>query len=190
VIHPVATPPFDLKSAIVNYRHHQENKMGIQLKNILTAIVALLVFTTASLGYAADSSVVSVTATVVSKGNCTFRSKTAALDFGTLDPANPTDISVNATIIYRCQAQGNRPITFAITDDDGLYETGPDALRMRHTTQPTEYLPYSLNLNPTSGTVPKTLDFPLTVTGTVRGVDYQNAATGNYSDRMVITIEP
>jgi spore coat protein U-like protein len=145
---------------------------------------------TAGVGYAADSNVVSVTATVISKGNCTFRSKTAALDFGSLDPANPIDKSVNTTIIYRCQAQGNRPITFAITDDHGLYETGPNAPRMRHTTQPTEYLPYSLNLNPTSGTVPKVVDFPLTVTGTVRGVDYQDARIGSYSDTVVITIEP
>lgn len=160
------------------------------MKTIPIIILILLIFTTADIGYAADSNVVSVTATVISRGNCTFRSKTAALDFGTLDPANPTDISVNTTIIYRCQAQGNRPITFAITEDDGLYETGPNAPRMRHTTQLTEYLAYGLTLTPTSGTVPKTVEFPLTVTGTVRGVDYQDARIGNYSDTVVITIEP
>jgi hypothetical protein len=160
------------------------------LKTVPIVILILSIFVTAGLGYAADSNVVSVTATVISKGNCTFRSKTAALDFGSLDPASPTDKSVNTTIIYRCQAQGNRPITFVITDDSGLYEIGPNAPRMRHTTQPTEYLPYSLTLTPTSGTVPKVVDFPLTVTGTVRGVDYQDARIGSYSDRVVVSIEP
>ncbi len=160
------------------------------MKTTPIMILILLIFVTASLGYASDSNIVSVTATVLSRGNCTFRSKTAALDFGNLDPASPTDKSVNTAIIYRCQAQGNSPITFAITDDGGLYETGPNAPRMRHTTQPTQYLPYSLVLIPTSGTVPKTTDFPLTVTGTVRGVDYQNAAMGSYSDRVVIGIDP
>ena len=160
------------------------------MKIILIAIIILAIFMTASIGDAADSNIVSVTATVISRGNCTFRSRTAALDFGSLDPASPIDKSVSTTIIYRCQAQGNRPITFAITDDDGLYETGPDALRMRHTTQPTEYISYSLTLNPTSGTVPKTVEFPLTVTGTVRGIDYQDARIGSYSDTVVVSIDP
>ncbi len=153
-------------------------------------ILIVLISITASIGYGSDSNVLSVTATVVSRGNCTFRSGTASLNFGNLDPASPIDKSVNTIITYRCQAQGNRPITFAITDDNGLYETGPNAPRMRHTTQPTEYLPYSLVLSPTSGTVPKATDFPLTVTGTVRGVDYQNAAMGTYSDTVVISIDP
>jgi spore coat protein U-like protein len=160
------------------------------LKIGLILFVVLFVFITTGIEYAADSNSLSVTATVISKGNCTFRTKTSALDFGSLDPGNPIDKSVNTTIYYRCQAQGNRPITFAITDDDGLYEIGPDAPRMRHITQPTEYIPYSITLNPTSGTVPKTIEFPLTVTGTVRGVDYQNAAMGNYSDTVVVSIDP
>ena len=160
------------------------------MKIVLFAIITLSIFMATNISFAADSNVVSVTATVISRGNCTFRSRTAALDFGSLDPASPIDKSVSTTIIYRCQAQGNRPITFAMTDDDGLYETGPNAPRMRHTTQPTEYMPYSITLNPTSGTVPKTQEFPLTVTGTVRGLDYQDARTGSYSDTVVVSIDP
>lgn len=160
------------------------------MKTGLIPFIILFILITTGIGHAADSNVVSVTATVLSKGNCKFTSKTATLDFGSLDPANPIDKSVNTTIIYRCQAQGNAPITFAITDDNGLYESGPNAPRMRHTTQLTEYLSYSLTLNPTSGTAPKVTEFPLTVTGTVRGVDYQNAAMGNYSDTVVVSIDP
>lgn len=160
------------------------------MKTVLIVIITLSIFMATNISFAADSNIVSVTATVISRGNCTFCSKTATLDFGSLDPGSPIDKSASTTIIYRCQAQGNSPITFAITDDDGLYEAGPDAPRMRHTTQPTEYLPYSLVLSPTSGTVPKTKEFPLTVTGTVRGVDYQDARIGSYSDRVVVSIEP
>lgn len=153
-------------------------------------IISISIFILSSLSFAFDNSLVSVTATVLSRGNCIFRSKTAALNFGTLDPANPIDKIVSTTIYYRCQAQGNAPITFAITDNDGLYEIGPNAPRMRHTTQPTEYLSYSLTINPTSGTVPKTQDFPLTITGTVKGTDYENAAIGSYSDTVIISINP
>jgi spore coat protein U-like protein len=159
-------------------------------RKIRAIILIITTIAIATITCAADSNVVSVTATVLSRGNCTFRSKTAALNFGSLDPANPIDKSVETTIIYRCQAQGNKPITFAINDDSGLYETGPNAPRMRHTTELTEYLPYSLALTPTSGTVSKTIDFPLRVTGTLRGVDYQSAAMGSYSDTVVVSIEP
>jgi hypothetical protein len=62
---------------------------------------------------------------------------------------------------------------------------------MRHTTTTTEYLPYSFNLNPTSGTVTGNwASHTLTITGTVRGVDYQDALMGNYSDRVIVSIEP
>ena len=82
-------------------------------------------------------------------------------------------------------------MTYFIGDDDGLYETGPNANRMRHTSVTTEYLPYNFALSPQSGTITGNwANYTLTITGTVRGVDYQNAAMGNYSDRVVISIEP
>ena len=149
----------------------------------------LSIFITASIGCASDSNIVSVTATVLSRSQCRFNSNTAALNFANLDPANPVDRTVNTSITFRCG--GSAPnATFFVTDDDGQHEVGSGRNRMRHTTTFTEYLPYSLALSPTSGTVPKNTDQTVTVTGTVRGVDYQNAATGNYSDSVVITIEP
>lgn len=80
--------------------------------------------------------------------------------------------------------------TFSISDDDGLYETGPNANRMRHATILTEYLPYSFTLNPTTGTVPRNVNQTLTISGMVRGVDYQDASVGAYSDTVVISIVP
>jgi spore coat protein U-like protein len=159
------------------------------LKTVPGILLVFSIFITASIGYASDSNVVSVTATVLSKSQCKFNSNTATLNFANLDPANPVDRTVQTSITFRCG--GSAPnATFSITDDDGSYEIASDKNRMRHTTTFTEYLPYSLTLSPTSGTVPKNTNQTVTVTGTVRGVDYQNAATGNYSDTVVITIEP
>jgi len=165
------------------------------LKTILGAltIITLSIFMLAGIGYAADSNTVSVTAVVISRGNCTFRpprNATATLDFGNLDPANPIDKNATATLILRCQAQGNDLITYYISDDAGLYETGPNAPRMKHTTQATEYLPYSFIVDPRSETVNKTYERTLTITGTVRGVNYQDARLGSYTDTVVVSIVP
>jgi len=158
------------------------------LKKIFFVIITTSILMIASIGYA-DSNIVSVTATVLSKSQCKFNSKTATLNFGDLDPANPVDKTIDTSITFKCG--GSDPIaTFSITDDDGLYEIGSNRNRMRHTTVLTEYLPYSLMLSPTSGTVPKNTDQTLTVTGTVRGVDYQDATMGSYSDTVVVSIEP
>jgi hypothetical protein len=161
------------------------------MKQYLGAFLIILILNVALLQvvYAANTSIVTVSATVVSKSNCKFRSATAALNFGSLDPSNPINKSVNTSIIFRCAGSAQNA-TFFISDDDGLYETGPNANRMRHTTIGTEYIPYTFTLNPTSGTVPKNSDQALTISGTVNGIDYQNAATGNYSDSVVITLVP
>jgi hypothetical protein len=146
---------------------------------------------TASIGYAANSSSVSVTATVVSNGSCSFTTSTSALNFGNLDLSNPVDVTTTTSVLFRCFRWFVFPVTYFISDDDGLYETGPNANRMRHTSVTTEYLPYNFTLNPQSGTVTGNwANHTLTITGTVRGVDYQDATAGNYSDRVVISIEP
>jgi len=137
----------------------------------------------------AGSTVLSVNATVLSKSNCKFDSKTATLGFGSLDPGNSVDATASVQIGFVCR--GSAPLaTFVIVGDDGLYETGPGNSRMRHATVLTEFLPYSLVLNPSSGTVPKNAPQTLTISGTVRGIDYQSANAGNYSDTVVISINP
>lgn len=86
---------------------------------------------------------------------------------------------------------GSAPVaTYSITDDDGLFETGADANRMRHAALPAEFLPYEMLLSPASGSVPKGVWTPLTITGIVRSTDFRNAFAGNYSDSVVISINP
>jgi spore coat protein U-like protein len=152
-------------------------------------VVILLILAIANTCYSAGNTAVAVTATIVSKSNCKFNSASAALDFGSLDPGNPTDKTVNTSITFVCHGSAN-PATFSIGDDDGLYETGSNANRMRHTIAAAEYLPYSFSLNPETGTVPKNTDQTLTITGTVRGVDFQDAYVGSYSDSVTLTISP
>lgn len=161
---------------------------GIEVKKFSIIIILTILLITA-IGYAADTGVVSVTAVVLSKSQCKFNSNTANLNFGNLDPANPVDKTITTSVTFRCG--GSAPIaSFSITDDDGLYEAGQDANRMRHILTTTEFLPYSLTLSPTSGTIPKNTDETLTLTGTVRGADYQDALAGSFSDTVTLTIAP
>lgn len=164
--------------------------MLVMSKKILISSIGLFLFVVfLQIVDAADTSTVTVSATVISKNQCKFNSATAALAFGHLDPANPINKTVDTSITFRCM--GSSPMaTFFMSDDNGLYETGPNANRMRHTTIVTEYIPYTFTLSPTSGTVPKNIVQTLTISGTVNGTDYKDAATGTYSDTVVITLAP
>jgi len=149
-------------------------------------IIALLL--ASGVSEAIDVATISVSATVLSNNNCKFSTANATLNFGTLDPANTTDVTATATISVRCG--GKEPTaTFFIADDDGLYETGPNQNRMRHTTL-AEYLPYSFSVSPQSATVPKNVNTPITISGTIKASDYQNAYVGSYTDTVVLTLTP
>ena len=132
---------------------------------------------------------VSVSAVIPPASNCRFRTASTALNFGLLDPANPVDVTVGATVGFRCNG-GPPNVTFAISGDDGLYGSGPGSPRMRHDVQTTEFLPYALSLSPVSGTIPRNTNQILAVTGTVLGVSYGSAAAGAYSDAVTLSILP
>lgn len=131
-----------------------------------------------------------VSATVLSKGNCKFDTRgPTALAFGGLDPTSNVDKVASVSIPYSCGGGPNPGVSWGVTSDDGLYETGPGAPRMRHAVTPAEFLKYSLNF-PLFGTVPKNTNQTLTVTGTVFVADIKNAAVGDYLDTVVLTIAP
>lgn len=157
----------------------------------IRALIALVLVAFPAVCHAGGTTAVSISATILSQNNCRFRSggPPPALAFGTIDPAGSDDVTATASIDFRCM--GSAPVaTYSITDDDGLYETGPDANRMRHATLPAEFLPYEMSLSPASGTVNKGVWTPLTITGMVRSTNFRNAAAGNYSDSVVISINP
>lgn len=138
---------------------------------------------------AASSTAVTVSAVILTRSNCRFSTSAAALPFGDLDPGNPVDVTVSVPVRFRCNG-GPPTAVYLATDDDGLSETGPDANRMRHAILPGTFLPYEFSVSPASGSVPRNTPQTLTVTGTVRGADYQAAATGDYADTVVISINP
>jgi len=157
------------------------------LRPLLPALLAWLL--TVSAGHAASSATVTVSATVLSKSNCKFSSASAALSFGNLDPGSLADVTVTATIGFRCI--GSAPLaTFLITDDDGMNEIVPDGNRMAHGSLPAVFLPYEMTLSPTTATVPKNAPQVLTLTGTARWADYRSAPAGSYSDTVVVSIDP
>lgn len=122
---------------------------------------------------------------------CIFTTTAATFGFGNLNPGSPVDVNVSTTLAFKCV--GGPPgtmWTYTITDDDGLNETGIDANRMINAAAPTQFLPYTLTYSPTTGTVPRNTNQTLTINGTVKGIDYQYAYVGSYSDTVVLTILP
>ena len=140
---------------------------------------------------AAGSHSLTIGATVLSAGNCRFdNAGPTALTFAPIDPSSLANATVSANIAYRCTGGGAAPnLTWSISSNDGLYETGAGAPRMRHGVDPTRFLPYTLNV-PASATVPKNTNLNFTVIATVLVADFQNAIAGTYTDTVVLTIAP
>lgn len=148
-----------------------------------------------TLFFLADSGVIvadeaTVSATVLLKNNCQFQGTDGvSLLLGDLDPSMGGDVEKTVTLQFRCA--GSAPqVSFALSHDDGLHGMGNGVLRMQHEALPGAYLPYSLSLSPERGTVPKNDAVTLSVTGRVKGMDYQDAAMGGYADTVVITLLP
>ncbi len=153
------------------------------------AVAFVLALLAGAQALAASSAAVTVSAVILTRSNCRFITGAAALPFGDLDPGNPVNVTLSVPVRFRCNG-GPPTAVYLVTDDDGMYETGPDARRMRHATLPGTYLPYEFSVSPASGTIPRNTPQTLTVTGTVRGTDYQGAAAGDYADTVVVSINP
>lgn len=166
----------------VNVGTFQKMLFILFLSVILTAMTSAVVL-------ASGTNILTVSAAVLSKSKCKFNTANASFNFGALDPGNSSDVTQSASIQFVCN--GSAPVAaFALTTDDGLYESGPGANRMRHTATTTAYLPYELQLSPAVGTVPKGVNQTLAITGTVRASNYRSAMAGSYSDTVVITLNP
>jgi spore coat protein U-like protein len=135
-----------------------------------------------------DTGTLAVTATVLSKSNCKFDTKTSSLNFGPLDPAVAADVTATASVGFVCR--GSAPIAaFLFTDDHGQNPSGPGARRMRHAAAP-EFLPYGLAFSPASGTIPKNAPGTLALSGSVRWTDFRGAMAGAYTDSVIVSILP
>ena len=155
------------------------------MKKLVGLVMVFCLVLLTGVAFAGDTNTVTVTANVV--GTCKFNSATSNLAFGALDPNSGADVNASTTTTFWC----TKNASYSITDDDGLYESGPNANQMRHATTLTEYIPYTFSYSPTTGTGQgRTTDITLNISGTVTFANYQNAVAGDYSDTVVLTITP
>jgi spore coat protein U-like protein len=149
------------------------------------AVAIALVLTMGGMGFAADTNTLSVSANVV--GTCKFNVATSTLPFGALDPTSAADATASGSVTFWC----TNGASFTVSDDDGLYETGVNANRMRHATDVTQFIPYGLTLSPTTGTgTGPSTPITLTIDGLISNANYVNAMAGDYADTVVITVSP
>jgi spore coat protein U-like protein len=153
------------------------------MKLALLGLIIFLLLLMTGICYCASTTTLAVTATVISKNQCKFKSSPGPLNFGTLNPANPVDVTATTTVDVSCGGSSGTAI-FYITGNGGLYGN-----KMRNTTYPAYYLPYTFNN--TSGTITKVPGSVIvTLSGVVKGTDYENAYVGNYSDTVTLTLSP
>lgn len=127
----------------------------------------------------------------IAGSGCRISTKSGTLIFGLLDPGNPVDHVSSISIMFSCKDKGYEPeVQYLITSNDGQYPSGPGLPRMRNTTVPTEYLPYTLSFNPAAETIARKTDVLFTIIATVVGLDYLNAYVGDYEDVIEVYINP
>jgi spore coat protein U-like protein len=149
---------------------------------ILIVAIAMIAFS--GLALAGDTNTVTVNANVV--GTCKFNSAASTLGFGGLDPSSGLAVNASTSTTFWC----TKGASYSIGDNDGQYESGLNANRMKHTTL-NEYIAYDFGYTPTSGTGsgPST-SITLDISGRVEFAAYQNASEGDYSDQVILTITP
>lgn len=135
-----------------------------------------------------------VSLVVLSKGQCRLTNNSATLDFGSLNPLNSQDVTVDTgdQLSFSCNGNGNENVTFSISIINSLHGTAA-APRMQHEGG-ADYIPYELRISPTFGSTPprrgQMPPVPLVVTGTILSSNYQFAPVGYYEDTVTLSISP
>lgn len=137
----------------------------------------------------ADSGTLAVSAAVLSNNSCRFAGGALALNFGNISGGSAGNASASASTSFTCKG-ADAVATFAVAAGNGLHSAAPGARRMRHATNPAEFVAYSLALSPSSGTVTRNVPQALVITGTVTPAQVGDAIAGAYSDAVVITVTP
>jgi spore coat protein U-like protein len=167
---------------------HPHSGVGMRSAAIAVALAVLAYLAAPVPAAFGDTATLAVTATVLSKSQCKFDTKTSTLNFGALDPAVAADVNATSSVGFVCR--GSAPVAaFLFTDDNGQNMSGPGARRMRHAAAP-EFLPYGLAFSPSSGTIPKNAPGTLAISGTVRWADFRGSMAGAYTDSVVVSILP
>lgn len=154
------------------------------------ALVAGLALGPAAAAWAADTGSMAVSAVVPTRTICLFwTGRNPTLAFGNIDPSSVVNATASTTFTIRCLGF-SATAAYTITAGNGLYASGPGSRRMRHATNTSEFLPYSLNFSPVAGVIPRNTTHTITVTGTIQPFQFANAAQGAYSDTVVVNVDP
>ncbi|MEP7329742.1 MAG: hypothetical protein ABI777_11060 [Betaproteobacteria bacterium] len=116
---------------------------------------------------------------VASGQTCTYNAgQPNTASFGTIDPTLSVTKVFSLTINYKCTGGANA--SFTIT---GANDTGPGAYRLRHVTQLTQFMNYTITTADLPGT-------KIVLNGQLVAADYQDAYVGSYADILNVLVLP
>lgn len=148
-------------------------------KNLHRILVVMLCAMYCSVAGAGSSSTLQMHILVL--GGCNFKNwGDVTMDFGNLSGG---DKSISTRVPVNCSVGSN----FKISLDNGLYANGTQ--RRLAQKNGTGRIPYALIATPDSGTG-NGRDFDINLTASIAQADYQASPIGQYSDTVVMTIEP
>ncbi len=154
------------------------------MRKSMTVFIALAALALSGAAWAADTNILTVTASVT--GTCVFSSATSTLSFGPLDPSNPVPVNGSTSTQFWCT---KGVTTDLITANLGANPTG--LTRQMRDSVSADLIPYTLTVTPDGLTnqgpaSPRTLG----IAGTVAAADYTGKSAGNYTDTVTLTITP
>ena len=152
-----------------------------------TAVTIAIMVITVSPVLAARSGLLAVSANVLGKGKCTLQTP-PPLNFGNLDAFNPVDVSKSVTLTIDCTGIGNSGTTFVV---DVINPAPPTIPTLKHTAPASaDTIPYTFNLPQDLFAVKNKANYTITLTGTIKGTDYQMAPIGGYTDNVILQVSP
>lgn len=150
------------------------------MKKIIVLAIAVLAM--AGTAMAAGNANVGASGTVIA--SCGFTTA-GSVAFGNLDPASGAAATGSVTQPTWWCTNGT---TAAITDDDGLQESGVNGNRMIKGAG--EWIPYSFTYTASGSGLGKGNPIAMDIAASIANADYINAPVGAYTDTVVLTINP
>jgi len=151
--------------------------------------LALAFLAGVALPAAAGTYALAASATILSKSSCKFSSSNGlVMSFGTIDPSSSVNATASVNLAIVCNGSASVGV-YVISSNNGLHSGGTGGLRLRHLTNPTAFLPYSLNV-PLPGSAPKGVTRIVAINGTITPASFGNAIAGSYSDVVTLNITP
>ena len=149
------------------------------MKKILFLMLAMLLAMAGTSMAATVSDTVPVTAQIL--GSCSINTVGASIDFGSLDPVLSPAVAATVT---QPTVNCTNAMNYTISDDDGLYESGPGLPNMDDGLG--NQIPYTINY--TAAKVGAGAADPMDITGNIAAGTYVGSPNGNYSDTMTFTV--